>query len=262
MYSSLIKQLWMAGGTTKWTYITLCLMPHRSQHVDCVQGISAEALCLIFCIRPHSFSIRDACTNPWWGKRRRWDPEQLEDCGNGSRHIPLASQWSVVPPLHLGPGPNSNKIRWVCFTSQLLVLRSSYQVLQVEGFRVAPGPPRFRRSTCLIVHGGGACRIIQLTEEVPRIQTALQNRSDSYSHMSDKRTNTKSSCNPEKSVSAPATFSATRIQESSISTWKLCPCHWIAPTAWGSRCKRLTYCHHTSLPTSVEENGNGPVLTG
>ncbi|XP_045329287.1 uncharacterized protein LOC123595637 isoform X2 [Leopardus geoffroyi] len=101
----------MAGGTTRWTYFTLCLMPHRSQQVDCVQGISAEALCLIFCIRPHSFSTRDACTNPWWGKRRRCDPEQLEECGNGSRHIPLASQWSVVPPLHLGPRPNSNKIR-------------------------------------------------------------------------------------------------------------------------------------------------------
>ncbi|XP_045329288.1 uncharacterized protein LOC123595637 isoform X3 [Leopardus geoffroyi] len=54
---------------------------------------------------------QDACTNPWWGKRRRCDPEQLEECGNGSRHIPLASQWSVVPPLHLGPRPNSNKIR-------------------------------------------------------------------------------------------------------------------------------------------------------
>ena len=23
--------------------------------------------------------------------------------------VPLASQWSVVPPLHLGPRPNSNK---------------------------------------------------------------------------------------------------------------------------------------------------------
>ena len=31
----------------------------------------------------------------------------------------------------------ATKIRWVCFTSQLLVLRSSYQVLQVEGFRAA-----------------------------------------------------------------------------------------------------------------------------
>ena len=76
MYS-LSEQLWMAGGTTRWTYVTLCLMPHRSQHVDCVQGISAEALCLIFCIRPHSFSTRDACTNPLWGKGQRWDPEKL-----------------------------------------------------------------------------------------------------------------------------------------------------------------------------------------
>ena len=109
MYSSLIEQLWMAGGTTRCTYVMLCLMPHRSQHVDCVQGISAETLCLVFCIQPHSFSKRDACTNPWWGKGQRWDPEQLEECGNGSRHIPLASQWSVVPPLHLGPRPNSNK---------------------------------------------------------------------------------------------------------------------------------------------------------
>ena len=87
----------MAGGTTRWTYVT-----HRSQHVDCVQGISAEALCLIFCIRP------------------------------------LASQWSVVPLLHLGPRPNSNKTKVSVFykstPSAQIVLPS------VAGGGVSGGP--------------------------------------------------------------------------------------------------------------------------
>ena len=109
MCSSLTEQRGMAGGATGWTHVRLCLMPHRAQHVACVQGMSAEALCLLFCRQPQSFSTRDTCTNTWWGEWQRWDHEKLEECGNGSRHIPLASQRSVVRPLHLGQRANSNK---------------------------------------------------------------------------------------------------------------------------------------------------------
>lgn len=118
------------------------------------------------------------------------------------------------------------------------------------------GPPRFRRWMCPVAHGGAS----RVGHGGGPHGSTLQNRSKSYVHMPNKRTNTKSSWNPEKNVSPPATFFAIRIQESSINIWKFYPCHRVPPTALANKCKRLNYWHRMSLPVSVNVEQNDSTL--
>lgn len=196
---------------------------HNPAHRLCTAN--PEALCLLFSLQPQSISTRDTCTHSGWGKCHEGDMyhENLQECGNGRRHISLAWQWTVMPSLHLVQDSttkvNKQKLDKGAFQGNAYYPDHLTKWCRWRGSGWSPGPPRVRRRRCPVAHGG-ASRVGRAQSSIerrrsPRIHTALQNTSDGYVRMPHRRTNTKPA-ETQKERDSTCTFSATRIHESGV----------------------------------------------